>query len=73
MSGTTLGAGNKAMNKIPVPLELTFSMQRYQVHKYNNVRYTMKKNKAGHGKKEVSVGISYGMFSKDFSREVTLN
>ena len=33
----------------------------------------MKKNKAGHGKKEVSVGISYGMFSKDFSREVTLN
>ena len=39
----------------------------------NNVRYTMKKNKAGHGKKEVSVGISYGMFSKDFSREVTLN
>ena len=32
----------------------------------------MKKNKAGHGKKEASVGISYGVFSKGFSREVTL-
>ena len=31
----------------------------------------MKKNKAGHGKKEASVGISYGVFSKGFSREVT--